>query len=314
MRILNNERLYRNLYRIRRFEETVLEEFPKGRFFGTTHTYLGQEANAVGVLSHLAAGDIVISNHRCHGHFLAYGGEPRALFAELLGRSTGVCGGRGGSQHLHWQNFYSSGVLGGMLPLSTGMALAEKVQGRNGIAVAFLGDGALGEGVLYESLNMASLWKAPILFVVENNHIAQTTPIELNLAGDICERFSAFGILSARLDTSDVVEILSTARELLEAVRSQNQPHALVLDTHRFGPHSKGDDTRPPEDIRRIQQDRDPIKIQSARLDTKVRAEIEIQVEAEISQAFERALQDSFPLIESHADARPQSQNASGEH
>jgi TPP-dependent pyruvate/acetoin dehydrogenase alpha subunit len=314
MRILNNERLYRNLYRIRRFEETVLEEFPKGRFFGTTHTYLGQEANAVGVLSHLAAGDIVISNHRCHGHFLAYGGEPRALFAELLGRSTGVCGGRGGSQHLHWQNFYSSGVLGGMLPLSTGMALAEKVQGRNGIAVAFLGDGALGEGVLYESLNMASLWKAPILFVVENNHIAQTTPIELNLAGDICERFSAFGILSARLDTSDVVEILSTARELLEAVRSQNQPHALVLDTHRFGPHSKGDDTRPPEDIRRIQQDRDPIKIQSARLDTKVRAEIEIQVEAEISQAFERALQDPFPLIESHADARPQSQNASGEH
>ena len=292
----------------------MLEEFPKGRFFGTTHTYLGQEANAVGVLSHLAAGDIVISNHRCHGHFLAYGGEPRALFAELLGRSTGVCGGRGGSQHLHWQNFYSSGVLGGMLPLSTGMALAEKVQGRNGIAVAFLGDGALGEGVLYESLNMASLWKAPILFVVENNHIAQTTPIELNLAGDICERFSAFGILSARLDTSDVVEILSTARELLEAVRSQNQPHALVLDTHRFGPHSKGDDTRPPEDIRRIQQDRDPIKIQSARLDTKVRAEIEIQVEAEISQAFERALQDSFPLIESHADARPQSQNASGEH
>ena len=291
-----------------------MEEFPKGRFFGTTHTYLGQEANAVGVLSHLAAEDIVTSNHRCHGHFLAYGGEPRALFAELMGRSTGVCGGRGGSQHLHWRNFYSSGVLGGMLPLTAGMALAEKVQGRNAIAVAFLGDGALGEGVLYESLNMASLWKAPILFVVENNHIAQTTAIELNLAGDICERFSAFGILSARLDTSDVLEILSRAQELLESVRSQNQPHALVLDTHRFGPHSKGDDTRPPDVIRRIQQDRDPIKIHGARLDTKIRAEIEMQVEAEVSQAFERALHDPFPLIESHEDAPRQPQIASGEH
>ncbi|MGW8251815.1 MAG: thiamine pyrophosphate-dependent enzyme, partial [Anaerolineales bacterium] len=104
-------RLYRTMFTIRRFEETVLENFPRGVFSGTTHTYLGQEANAAGVLDHLAEADVVVSNHRCHGHFLAYGGQPRPLFAELMGKSTGVVGGRGGSQHLHWRNFYSNGVL-----------------------------------------------------------------------------------------------------------------------------------------------------------------------------------------------------------
>src|SRR5512138_3297806 len=139
--------LYRLMARIRRFEETVLENFPKGLFFGTTHTCLGQEANAVGVLAHLGAEDIVFSNHRGHGHFLAYGGDPRALFAELMGRSTGVCGGRGGSQHLHWRSFYSNGVQGGIAPVATGMALAEKYKSSGAVAVAFIGDGTLGEGV-----------------------------------------------------------------------------------------------------------------------------------------------------------------------
>src|SRR3989304_4386169 len=123
--MMDNAALYRSLYLIRTFEETVLENFPRGIFFGTTHTYLGQEADAVGVLSHLQPGDVVFSNHRCHGHYLAYGGDPRALFAELMGKATGVCGGRGGSQHIHWKDFYSNGVLGGTLPLATGMALAE---------------------------------------------------------------------------------------------------------------------------------------------------------------------------------------------
>jgi len=185
---------YRTLYLIRRFEETVLAEFSRGVFYGTTHTCIGQEANAVGVLSQIGADDIVVSNHRCHGHFLAYGGDPRALFAEMMGKSTGVCGGRGGSQHLHWRSFYSNGILGGTLPLATGMALAEKLLGTGGLAVVFLGDGALGEGVVYESFNFASLWGAPILYVLENNHIAQTTPTRLALAGTIPARFAAFGI------------------------------------------------------------------------------------------------------------------------
>ena len=151
---INN--LYSALYRIRRFEETVLESFPKGVFFGTTHTYLGQEANAVGVIQPLEPNDIVFSNHRCHGHFLAYGGSMQALFAELMGKATGVCGGRGGSQHLHWRNFYSNGVQGGIAPVAAGMALAEKLKGSGAVTVAFLGDGTLGQGVVYETLNMVA--------------------------------------------------------------------------------------------------------------------------------------------------------------
>jgi TPP-dependent pyruvate/acetoin dehydrogenase alpha subunit len=231
------------MLRIRRFEETVLEEFSRGHFFGTTHTYLGQEANAVGVLRNIAPEDIVVSNHRSHGHFLAYGGDMRALFAELMGKSTGVSGGRGGSQHLHWKNFFSNGVLGGTVPIAVGIALAEKIQGRSSITINFLGDGTMGEGVVYESINMASLWSSPILFVVENNHIAQTTPVELNLAGDIPTRFTAFGIKTRVLDSSDVVEIGSTAQQMMVEVRNESAPQSLVINTYRFGPHSKGDDT-----------------------------------------------------------------------
>src|SRR4030043_1286461 len=193
--------LYRSLYQIRRFEETVLDNFHRGAFFGTTHTYLGKEANAVVVLAHIHENDIIFSNHRCHGHFLAYVGDPYALFAELMGRVTGVCGGRGGSQHLQWRNFYSNGVLGGIVPIATGMALAEKNKKSGAITIAFLGDGTLGEGIMYEALNMAALWNAPILFVLENNKIAQTTEIELSFSGDIASRFKAFGIPSYQLDT-----------------------------------------------------------------------------------------------------------------
>ncbi len=190
--MISNNSLYRALYRIRIFEETVLDNFPRGIFFGTTHTYLGQEADAVGVLSSILEIDLVFSNHRCHGHFLAYGGDPRALFAELLGRSTGVCGGRGGSQHLQWKNFYSNGVQGGIVPIATGMALAEKYKQSSAVTIVFLGDGTLGEGIIYEAFNLASLWKAPILYVLENNHIAQTTGIELSMAGDIETQVQGF--------------------------------------------------------------------------------------------------------------------------
>jgi TPP-dependent pyruvate/acetoin dehydrogenase alpha subunit len=293
--IPTNSELYRRLYLIRRFEETVLENFPKGVFYGTTHTYLGQEADAVGVLNGLGADDIVFSNHRGHGHFLAYGGDPRALFAELMGRATGVCGGRGGSQHLHWRNFYSNGVQGGILPIATGMALAEKRKGSGAITVAFLGDGTLGEGVIYEAFNIASLWRVPILFILENNHIAQTTPIEMAVAGDIAARFNAFGIPTCELDSSDVLEILPQAGELLAQVRRQFAPRALILHTWRFGPHSKGDDTRPVEEIAQLRQKRDPLQIQGARLELGVRAVVEAEVEEMISRAYQQALADPLP-------------------
>jgi len=292
----STEELYTGLYRIRRFEETVLENFPKGVFYGTTHTYLGQEADAVGVLQALQAEDIVFSNHRCHGHFLAYGGSARALFAELMGRATGVCGGRGGSQHLHWRNFYSNGVQGGIAPIAAGMALAEKLKGSRAVTVAFLGDGTLGEGVLYEALNMASLWRAPILFVLENNRIAQTTPIELAVAGSLMGRFQAFNIPAWEMDSSDVEEIASVACPLLDEVRLEVAPRALILQTCRFGPHSKGDDTRPVEEVERMRRERDPLTLQAARLDPVRQVNIEASINDEIQQAFQLALADPYPV------------------
>jgi TPP-dependent pyruvate/acetoin dehydrogenase alpha subunit len=179
---------YRRMLRIRRFEEQVLDRFPRGLFYGTTHTYIGQEANAVGVLDWLQEGDIVVSNHRCHGHFLAYGGSMQGLAAELMGRSSGICGGRGGSQHLQWRDFYANGILGGTVPMAVGMGYALKARATDNIVFSFIGDGTLGEGVVYESLNMASLWGLPVLFILENNRYAQSTPVALNLAGDLVAR------------------------------------------------------------------------------------------------------------------------------
>lgn len=286
---------YRPLYLIRRFEEIVLENFPRGVFFGTTHTYIGQEADAVGVLSHLQAQDIVFSNHRGHGHFLAYGGSPQALFAEMMGKATGVCGGRGGSQHLQWRNFYSNGIQGGIAPVAAGMALAEKRKRSDAVAVCFLGDGTLGEGAVYEALNLASLWQAPILYVVEDNRIAQTTPTDLALAGEMDLRFAAFGIPVAELDTSDVLEISSVAERILADVRTRQTPHALILHTCRFSPHSKGDDTRSPDEVVALRQTRDPLAIHAPRLSVTTRAGIETEVNTLLAAAFQQALDDPYP-------------------
>lgn len=288
--------LYRSIYLIRRFEETVLDNFPRGLFYGTTHTCLGQEANAVGVMSCIAENDIVFSNHRCHGHFLAYGGDPRALFAELMGRATGVCAGRGGSQHLHWRNFYSNGVQGGIIPIATGMALAEKYKHSGAVTVAFLGDGTLGEGVIYEAFNMAALWKVPVLYVLENNHIAQTTPINLAVAGKIVDRFTAFNIPSQQLDTADIQQIMPVARDLFSQIRHDASPLALVINTQRFGPHSKGDDTRDPDLVEDLRSKYDPVQIQGLKLEAAERITIEAQVNAEVKAAFEQALNDPFPV------------------
>jgi TPP-dependent pyruvate/acetoin dehydrogenase alpha subunit len=291
-----NNSLYHSLYRIRRFEETVVDNFPRGAFFGTTHIYLGQEANAVGVLANIEENDIIFTNHRSHGHFLAYGGDPYALFAELMGRATGVCAGRGGSQHLHWHNFYSNGIQGGIIPIATGMALAEKYKQSGFVTIAFLGDGTLGEGVIYEAFNLASLWKVPILYVLENNHIAQTTQIELAMAGDISARFNAFGIPSHQLDSSDVLEILPVAGDLLSRVRQEKSPFALILNTHRFGPHSKGDDTRDADLVNKMRLEHDPIQIHANRLDPMEKISVESEIDLEIKTAFEKATLDPFPV------------------
>ena len=245
----------------------------------------------MGVLSQLDETDIVVSNHRCHGHFLAHGGDPVALYAELMGKASGVCGGRGGSQHLHWRNFYSNGIQGGIVPLATGMALAEKHKGGGAMVVVFIGDGTLGEGVLYEALNMASLWSVPILYVLENNRIAQTTPIQLAMAGEISSRFEAFDIPALHMDSSDVLEIAAQASTLIRDVRVGSRPRALVIDTVRFGAHSKGDDTRPEAEMADLRARRDPLQIHGARLTETERKAVEIATAARVKAAFEEALE-----------------------
>ena len=282
---------YLKMLRIRRFEERVLDLFPRGLFYGTTHTYIGQEANAVGVLHWLEDGDIVVSNHRCHGHFLVYGGSMHGLAAELMGRSTGICGGRGGSQHLQWRNFYANGILGGTLPLATGMSFALKERSPGSIVFAFMGDGTLGEGVVYESLNMASLWGLPAFFVLENNRYAQSTPVALHLAGDMAKRFDAFGIGAEHINTTDVDLIVETSEGLIESVRAGNGPRALIIDTYRFAPHSKGDDTRDPDEIEQYRLS-DPLKIQAVKLTQTELESLEQEVFEQVEQAFTAAQED----------------------
>jgi TPP-dependent pyruvate/acetoin dehydrogenase alpha subunit len=299
----NSADLYRKMLRIRLFEERLLDLFPSGQIYGTTHTYIGQEANAVGVLASMQEGDVVVSNHRCHGHFLAYGGSMYALAAELLGRETGICGGRGGSQHIKWQDFFANGILGGTVPIAVGMAFAESAKQRNSVVFTFIGDGTLGEGVVYESLNMASLWNLPLFFVVENNRYAQSTPVELNLAGDMCARFEAFGIPAMELEARDVFEIVRCAREITPSIRSGEGPRALILHTYRFAPHSKGDDTRDPKEIERYRE-QDPLQLLAAGIEKKMRQAIEKAAAEEIAEAYASAQSDpqaepqslTFPL------------------
>jgi len=293
----DNLQLYKTMLLIRRFEERALAEFSTGKLFGTTHAYIGQEADAAAIFSLTRPDDIVWSNHRCHGHFLAYGGDPYRLAAELMGKSTGLVGGRGGSQHIQWRNFYSNGIQGGFTPIAAGMALAEKAQKTGSIVLAFLGDGTLGEGALYESLNLAALWQLPVLYVLENNQIAQTTPVELAIAGSIAARFKAFGIETWEAASSDVLTIQPVAREALDHARN-GLPGALILRTNRFSAHSKGDDTRPRELVAKLRAECDPLTIHAPRLSAAELAQAESEISAIINDAFTRAENDSFPVIQ----------------
>jgi TPP-dependent pyruvate/acetoin dehydrogenase alpha subunit len=250
---------YRLATGIRSFEQSLLEQFTLGRVSGTTHTCIGQEIAAVAVTAALdRARDCVFSNHRGHGHFLAYCGEVFALLAEILGRPDGVCGGRGGSQHLHLRNFYSNGILGGAVGNAAGVALAEKKRGSGAVTCAWLGDGAFGEGLVYEAMNIASLWRLPIVFVIEANGIAQTTPTALQLAGSLAGRCAAFDIPVAEISGTDLAEALAAASRVVDATRAEQRPHALVARATRLGPHSKGDDTREPAALRAAWAD-DPL-------------------------------------------------------
>jgi TPP-dependent pyruvate/acetoin dehydrogenase alpha subunit len=244
--------LYEKMRLIRTFEERVGELFSQGVLFGTTHPCVGQEGTAAGVTSALEPGDVVTSTHRGHGHFLAFTDNVNGLAAEIMGKQTGVCGGRGGSQHLFSEDFYTNGITGGMAVVGTGMALAES-RGKTGrIVCSFIGDGAMGQGAVLEAMNLASLWNAPILYVLENNLYAMSTKVDDALAGELTARADALDIQTEQLETSDVVEIHETAARAARFVRKNSRPLLLELKTYRFCGHSINDEcayrTREEED------------------------------------------------------------------
>ncbi|MEV6955990.1 thiamine pyrophosphate-dependent dehydrogenase E1 component subunit alpha [Streptomyces sp. NPDC051183] len=238
-----------SLLMIRHFEWKLLDLFAEGKLNGTTHTCLGQEYVPVSLDPMLAAGDFVFSNHRGHGHYLARFADPAGLLAEITGREGAVCGGVGGSQHIFRDSYLSTGIQGESLPVAAGAALHFKRAGLPHIAVVYIGDGTWGEGSVYEALNIARLWELPLLVVVENNGISQTTPNSVNMAGTIAGRARAFDVDHHRVTGNDVRRIRAELAPLIDRVRHQHQPLVVEFDTVRLGPHSKGDDTRPERDI-----------------------------------------------------------------
>jgi len=253
--------MFRTAALIREVEQRLLELFAEGKLFGTVHTCIGQEMVGIAVAQALRAGDKIFSNHRCHGHFLARTGNVDGLIAEIMGRASGVCGGRGGSQHLCdvERGFFSNGIQGGIMPVAAGLALSLELREADNIAVVFIGDGTLGEGTVYETFNFASKWQLPLLIVLENNGYAQSTPQNQTLAGDIVARAAAFGMTTKEGSTWSVESLADLAHESVEEVRSHRQPLFLKVDTYRLMAHSKSDDDRNPGEIE-AHWVRDPLK------------------------------------------------------
>jgi 2-oxoisovalerate dehydrogenase E1 component len=269
---------------IRETERTLLDLFSQGLLSGTTHTCLGQELCQMAVVRALAdPDDAVLSNHRNHGHFLTYSGDVVGLLAEVMGREAGVCGGRGGSQHIIDRHFHSNGVQAGMTAIGVGLAKARALDGSSGIVATVIGDGTLGQGLLYESMNLASVWHVPVLFVVEANAVAQTTPTAETTGGDIVARGAAMGLSTWRIGDDDPA-LWSVAEEAVATVRRTRRPGFLVIDTRRLGPHSKGDDLRPAEEIAAIRA-RDPLARLGDSLPPETRLAIEGAVQACLAEA-----------------------------
>jgi TPP-dependent pyruvate/acetoin dehydrogenase alpha subunit len=283
-----NARFYRRMRFIRRFEETLLRLFDEGLLNGTVHCCIGQEADCVGVIEHLEPGDHIFSNHRCHGHYLAWTGDARGLLWEMMGKAGGTCDGIGGSQHLCAPGFKSNGIQGGIVPTAAGIALAEKLRNSDRISVVFIGDGTLGEGVVYETLNLASLWQLPLWIVVEDNGWSQSTPSALNLSGSMAARFEAFGIPVRDLASTDVLEIEAVAAEEVATLRRERSPRVLLLHTYRLCHHSKNDDNRPAEEVAK-HYDAEPLLIHGQRLSNTERRRIDGEVESAISELVAEA-------------------------
>src|ERR671933_570510 len=258
---------FREMLLIRRFEEKVEERFRAGELPGFLHVAIGQEAVAVGVCRALADGDVIASTHRAHGHTLAKGTHPNELMAELYGKLEGCSHGYGGSMHLYdveHGNLGANAVVGGGLPAIVGAALAFKFRGEPRVAVAFFGDGATNIGTFHESLNLAQLWQVPAVFVLEDNHWAESTPeSQHSPIRDLSKRAEAFGMKAMKVDGQDVEAVYRVAQRALEHARSGKGPVFLHAETQRLVGHYVGDPQvyRDKEELRELQETADPIEL-----------------------------------------------------
>ncbi len=307
--------LYRQMVLLRRFELTVQEAYKRGRMPGFIHLYIGQEAVAAGIGAHLRPTDWMTSTHRGHGHALAKGVPARAVLAELYGKRTGCCGGRGGSMHLYDAAnglLGTNGFVGGGIPAAVGAALSVRAQGRDGVAVAFFGDGAINHGAFHESLNFAAVQAAPVVFVCENNLYATATPLSVaTRSTDVAARAAAYGLPGVAADGNDVVAMWQAMRTAVERARRGEGPTLIEARTYRMVGHHEGDPLvgtyRTQEELE-VWKARCPIRrLRQSLLDREATTEAELTsleaaVEQEVREALEFAEASELPLASTAGD------------
>ena len=302
--------MYQQMLKIRAFEDQVNQLYRSAKMPGLAHLYNGEEAVAVGACEALHQDDYITSTHRGHGHCLAKGASVDRMFAELLGREAGYCRGKGGSMHIadpETGNLGANAIVGAGTGLATGAAFSAKMQKTNRVAVAFFGEGALGQGLLYEEMNMAALWKLPVIYVCENNLYNEYTHQSETTAGEITARARAFGILAETIDGQDVQLVYATMQRLVERARGGEGPAFLECLTYRYHGHHIGDINRTyyrsKEEEREWVDHRDPIRLLGERLllqgltDQSVLDHIQADVNEEIKAGVQFALDASFPDV-----------------
>jgi TPP-dependent pyruvate/acetoin dehydrogenase alpha subunit len=304
-------RMYRRMVMIREFEEQVNELYTRALMPGLAHLYIGEEAVAVGICEALRGDDYITSTHRGHGHCVAKGASPDRMFAELLGKEAGYCRGKGGSMHIAdpaTGNLGANAIVGGSAGIATGAALSSKRLGTGQVAVCFFGEGALGQGVLYEVMNLAALWKLPVIYVCENNLYTEYTHYSETTAGDILARGTAFGVHAESVDGQDVRAVNAAAQKLVDRARRGEGPAFLVCNTYRYTGHHVGDINREYYRSKQEEQEwktkRDPIKNFSQWLmEQKISDEgrlkqIQEEVRAEMKAAVEFAIAAPYPTVD----------------
>ena len=298
---------YETMVKIRNFELTVEKYFFEGEIPGFVHLYVGEEATATGVMANLRKTDYIQSTHRGHGHTIAKGADLKHMMAELFGKSTGCCKGKGGSMHI--ADFSvgmlgANGIVGGGFTMATGAALAQKMQKTDGVSVAFFGDGASNRGTFHEAANMAAVWKLPVLFLCENNQWASTTPyLTTTSVADIADRAQGYGMPGVIVDGNDVFAVYEAAKELIERARRGEGPAILECKTYRIKGHFVGDPEmyRTKKEVQQVMDDTDPIprfekKVLEAGVMTREELDaITTTVNKELSEALEYARTSPVP-------------------